>query len=849
MWALPRNDLMKLLLPLLAITPTLLAATHDDDPKILDRVGPYRGPGFAPATRLAAIQAQGFGSTYAGLDDGPGDRSIEFPRQGVELVSWLTAEELLPGNAGANDCWGYVTPGGKEIAIVGLFKGTAFVDLSDPSAPTVMEVIPGLGSLWRDIKTFGEYAYIVTEAEGGIQVVDLSQADSGVIAHVNTVTAGGVLDSHNVAIDVESGFLYRCGGSGRGIRVYDLNADPVNPPYVAAWNDRYVHDAQVVTYTSGPFAGRQIAYLCGGFNNGSSQTGLTVLDVTNKNKFEVRDQVYYPNPGYSHQAWLSPDRQHLYLDDELDEGGGNPTRTIVMDVSDIDDVQVLGSFSASSPAIGHNLYTRDQYIFEANYRSGLRVFDATDPTAPTEVAWFDTWPSDDRPNFNGLWSNYPYFPSGLVIGSDIEKGMFVWWVGDPEVTFDFPQGLPESFGTQGTTVTIQLNEAQPGDLAAGTERVWLDAGEGVLELIPVAQGGGLYTVDVPPLTCGAEVRWFVGARSSTGILWTSPPEAPYTSYRSYAADDVLVLFSDDMESDQGWTVGSAGDDATGGLWVRGNPKGTSAQPEDDHTPVGTRCWYTGVGVDDVDGQTSLVSPSMDLSAYSSPWLEIWTWFSNGDEIFKTPFDVLQIALSEDDGATWVTVDSSQPRGPEKGSWRLVTVPINQHVTLTDSVRIRIRARDGNLDNELEAAIDDVRIVQPLCGCDWENYCVTSPHTAGPGAIMGASGSASLLANDLVLEASGAVPNQFGLFFYGPLATELPVGDGYLCIGGDTWRLPVVSTDGSGFTSFPLDLTQAPDPSATITIGSRWHFQFWFRDPTSPGAGFNFSDGLAVDFCP
>lgn len=840
---------MMRLLPLLALAPALLATPHDDDPKLRDRVPPHPGPGFAPAAHLAAIQAQSLGTASASLGDGPGDRSIQFPRQGVELVSWLTPGELHEGAAGANDCWGYVSAGGKEIAIIGLFTGTAFVDLSDPSAPQVLEVIPGLGSLWRDIKTFGEYAYIVTEAQGGIQVVDLSQVDSGVVTLANTVTNGGLLESHNVAIDVDSGYLYRCGGNGRGIRVYDLNADPVNPPYIAAWNTRYVHDAQVVTYTSGPFAGRQIAFLCGGFNNGSSQTGLTVLDVTNKGNFFVRDQVYYPNPGYSHQAWLSPDRQYLYLDDELDEGGGKPTRTLIMDVSNLNDVKVQGSFAANSTAVGHNLYTRGQYIFEANYRSGLRVFDATNPTAPTEVAWFDTWPSDDRANFNGLWSNYPYFPSGLVIGSDIEKGLFVWWIGAPELTFDFPQGLPETFGTQGTTVTLQLNEAQAGDLASGTERLWLDAGEGVLELTPVAQGGGLYTVEVPPLSCGAEVRWFVGARSSSGILWTSPPEAPYTSYRSYAADDVAELFVDDMQADLGWAVGSPDDDATSGLWVRGNPKGTSAQPEDDHSPIGTRCWYTGVGTDNVNGQTSLLSPTLDLSSNASPWLEVWTWFSNGDELFKTPSDVLEVALSADDGLTWVTVSSAAPRGPEKGSWRLVTAPIFKHIQLTDSVRVRVRARNGNLLNELEAAIDDVRIVQPLCGCDWESYCSTSPHTAGPGATMGASGSASLAANDLVLQAHGAVPNQMGLFFYGPQATQLPLGDGFLCIGGGAWRLPVVSTDGGGFTSFPLDLTQAPNSSAVITAGSRWHFQFWFRDPASPGAGFNLSDGLAVDFCP
>ena len=94
-----------------------------------------------------------------------------------------------------------------------------------------------------------------------------------------------------------------------------------------------------------------------------------------------------------------------------------------------------------------------------------------------------------------------------------------------------------------------------------------------------------------------------------------------------------------------------------------------------------------------------------------------------------------------------------------------------------------------------------------------------------------------------------MPDQFGLFFYGPETADAPLGDGTLCVGGASWRLPVLTTDGTGSVSYALDVTQPPNPAAMITAGSRWYFQFWFRDPASGGAGFNFSDGLAVDFCP
>jgi hypothetical protein len=121
-----------------------------------------------------------------------------------------------------------------------------------------------------------------------------------------------------VVIDEVSGFLYRSGGSGNGLRIYSL-ANPALPTFVAEWQTRYVHEATVVTYASGPYAGRQIAFCCSGFNNGWANTGIDVLDVTNKANIVSLSQFFWPNAGYSHQCWPTPDMRYLYVDDELDE--------------------------------------------------------------------------------------------------------------------------------------------------------------------------------------------------------------------------------------------------------------------------------------------------------------------------------------------------------------------------------------------------------------------------------------------------------------------------------------------------------------------------------------------------
>ncbi|MEM7166529.1 MAG: choice-of-anchor B family protein [Planctomycetota bacterium] len=396
-------------------TAPLLA--HSGDPKAQDRQPPFVGPGWNSAT--------GNGATPFG----PGPT---FASSGVQLLSWMTLGTLSATATNTADCWGYVSPSGREYALVAHSDGMTIVDLTNPGAPVIVSTIPGPGSLWRDVKIFSRYAYVVTEGSGsGLQVIDLVDIDNGNTPLINTVATGGTSRTHNVAIDEFSGFLYRCGGGNGnlGLRIYDL-ANPTMPSYVTAWNGRYVHDAQVVTYTTGPYAGKQIAFCCGGLNNGNLNTGLTILDVTDKSNIVVLSEIVYPNGEYSHQGWLSEDRQYFFLNDELDEGNLSlPTKTFVFNVVSLTAPFLATTFTNNNPAIGHNLYTKGNLLYEANYRSGVRIFDVTNPLAAVEVAYFDTYPGSDSANFNGLWNVFPYFPSGIFIGSDFERGLFVWHLG------------------------------------------------------------------------------------------------------------------------------------------------------------------------------------------------------------------------------------------------------------------------------------------------------------------------------------------------------------------------------------------------------------------------------------
>lgn len=323
-----------------------------------------------------------------------------------------------------NSCWGYVSPSGREYAIMGLNNKAAFVEITNPSSPVWIASVPHSSSQWADIKTYGQFCYVVTEASGsGIQVIDMGDIDNGNVTLVRTISSPG--RTHTIFVDEDSGFLYTCGSREPSgwTTVWSLT-NPSNPQRVGVNSisgGDYIHECQVKTYTSGPLAGRQIFYGC------SAQRGLDIYDVTDKNNPILLKRVTYPGVAYCHQGWLSADLKYFYVNDELDETNlGAVQKTFVFDVSDPENAFLVGTFTRNETNIDHNLYLRNGFMFQANYTRGLRIYDTIDdPLNPAFVGFFDTYPDNNGQTFNGAWSNYPYFPSGAVIVSDINRGLFI----------------------------------------------------------------------------------------------------------------------------------------------------------------------------------------------------------------------------------------------------------------------------------------------------------------------------------------------------------------------------------------------------------------------------------------
>ena len=362
-----------------------------------------------------------------------------YPCQNVDLLGHLSHAAM--GMGIGNDIWGWTDPlDGTEYALVGSTTGTSFIDLSDPFNPVYLGRLPshnGISSTWRDMKVYANHAFIVADGNNGhgMQVFDLTELRTVVsppVTFSNTAHYSGFGSAHNIVINEDSGYAYGVGADcSGGLHMVDIQ-NPLSPTFAGCFSaDGYTHDAQCVIY-NGPDATYQGNEIC--FN--SNEDTLTIVDVTNKTTPVQLSRTGYSGSSYTHQSWLTEDHTYVLLGDELDElNSGHNTRTYIWDVSDLDSPSLIGNHTAASASIDHNMYVRGKYVLQSNYSSGLRILDISDVANGnlTEEAFFDTYPANDNVNFNGQWSNYPYFDSGIIIANDRQNGLFILW----PTTIDF----------------------------------------------------------------------------------------------------------------------------------------------------------------------------------------------------------------------------------------------------------------------------------------------------------------------------------------------------------------------------------------------------------------------------
>ena len=323
------------------------------------------------------------------------------PAGGSLQVAHMSQFDPGAGQVAYSDVWGYSDNAtGQEYALIGSLSGELIyvVDATDPAAPAVASMIP-VPSF--DFKTRGQYLYTVTGGgDGGAKlgrIVDLSDPTAPAVV-------GAFPSSHNLTIDA-SGFMYL---ESPGLRIYDLNADPLNPSLV--WQDNSVagHDATVVGDRLYDFHGNS----------------ASIYDVSQRAMPQLLSSVAHPAINYYHSGWPTSDGRFLLVTDELSSG---PAADItIWDIAQVDDPVLVSSIRDFQSTV-HNVMIVGQFAFVSYYAAGFRVYDLSDPTQPALAFEYDTSPPSGE-GWHGAFGVYPLAPSGNIYVSDMQNGLHIFSV-------------------------------------------------------------------------------------------------------------------------------------------------------------------------------------------------------------------------------------------------------------------------------------------------------------------------------------------------------------------------------------------------------------------------------------
>ena len=374
-----------------------------------------------------------------------------FPCHNIDFVAQVQLQEFPTSPISLSNLWGFVDlDDNREYAVVGHRNGTAVYDVTVPATPVLVGNVAGNSSLWREVKvyqvldpntgTHRAYAYVTTEAAGsGLQIIDLSNLPNsislaGTLAEFgssHTVYISNVDYASMTALPGREAFLVIAGANvaGGAYRIYSL-ANPVAPSLVTPppAGTGYMHDSTSMIITDGRTtqcaAGHNPCEVLVDFN----ELSVDLWDVTNKSAPVKLSATTYPTASYVHSGWPTENNQFIVVHDELDELRRSiKTHIYTLDVRNLTAPTLVTSYTGPLTATDHNGYTRGDRYYVSHYKRGLVIFDLTSPLALTEIGSFDTYlsPSANSAGTDGAWGVYPFLPSGTILVSDIENGLFL----------------------------------------------------------------------------------------------------------------------------------------------------------------------------------------------------------------------------------------------------------------------------------------------------------------------------------------------------------------------------------------------------------------------------------------
>ncbi len=581
-----------------------------------------------------------------------------------------------------NDVWGFVDATGTEYAVMGTRNATRIYSLEDPTNPVERYVVTGAGSVWRDIKYYNNHLYVTTDqGSEGLTIIDCTMAPDSfthsywkpeIVAPSGT---GTLQRAHNIYIDTDTGFAYLAGHNvgNRGIMICDLKVDPKEPVITAVIDQFYSHDAYV-------HDGRLYSSELG--------AGLAIYNITDpSNPIEITRQE--TSTDFCHNAWATLDNQYVFTTDERSSAYMD-----AYDVSEDGSALFLDKYrpleSINNPVIPHNTHILGDFAITSWYTDGVVITDISNPSNIIKVGQYDTYTNEAslNPNgawFEGAWGAYPYLPSGLVLVSDINTGLYVFGTQyksasflegkvTSKVPFELGKAISgakvEILGTQlAYDKTLSTGNYKTGNASEGMFRVAFSHPNYISDTLDVELVSGQITILDAQLTSSYLISTVVddltnapieGAKvvvlndetgtsdeyvtnqdgninavvkagskyqtlvASWGYLHEAGAE--FTAMEGENASDFRLTkgYQDDFFADLNWEVTTM---AETGNWDRNPPVGTINQGEqsnpgqDVQTDLGNSCWTTG------NSGTSAAEDDIDggVTTLQSPVMDMSSW--------------------------------------------------------------------------------------------------------------------------------------------------------------------------------------------------------------------------------
>jgi choice-of-anchor B domain-containing protein len=676
----------------------------------------------------------------------------------IELLSKVPLPEA------GNDIWGFVDKKGTEYAVMGTRAAAYIYSLEDPKKPKLRYRAVGAISTWRDIKYYNNHLYVTADQDTfGLTIIDVSKAPDTIthtywkpsITYNNASTV--FLRAHNLYID-SLGFAYLAGHniSKRGVMILDLKKDPKNPELQSLVDSYYSHDAFVKgdkLYSS------------------ELSNGFGIYDISDRKNPKELGRGRSTN-NFTHNAWLSADEKYLYTTDEVSSGTVD-----AFDVSDPSNIKFLDRIKTNpgfTRVIPHNTHFLNNYAITSWYTDGVIIKDVSDPKQMTIVGQYDTYPQDSTlpasgSLFFGCWGAYPYLPSGTLVASDINNGLFVLKpnyarsglvkgrVGvilNKDTLTNFPVSVSllntdktavlgskndysfkippdqniglvfnvEGFNPEIIRVTAKSNEEKQLNYFIKLRPLQLSV-QSKTDKKPIQKAqfvinSSFYPTVRNELQNGSGSVYLDSISSSNIYVGAWGYRTEKFTIPLSSKDFVVELtpeYSDPFILNTGWIATSK---ATGGNWELAKPiqilnGNVATTPNgDDRFDEGEGAYVTGngsgvVGSDDVDnGEQILESPPFDLSSFNKAGITNTLWFYNGGGS-NTPNDTFTVQLINDRGAVY----NLEKLTTNTGNWVTKTYNVNSaNILFTKNMKLRYIAGDYGQGHLVEAGVDNVKIV-------------------------------------------------------------------------------------------------------------------------------------------